>query len=443
LLSKLYKPALVFLDGQAQRRVPFFPKRVLLAIQSRRVSEIVRHAYQTVPFYRQAMEERGLRPDDIRTASEIGRLPLIDKRVVQENQHQFQSRLVDPASTFLLRSSKGTSTNWTSKSIWSGLAIAERERAVWLPLAGRRLSCKQLHLLAPGSSTMAVRSFWDQAAATPRCIAQKHYADPFLPYEEIVRTLDHLKPDIVFSYGSYIEHFFRFLIDTGASPCLPRVWYYGADTLSRQWRDVVEHRFGVKVYSNYATTEMGRIGFECEKRNGFHLNLDFVDLRLVDEAGSDVPPGQVGEVVVSNLRNTATVLLNYRLGDLGEMSGESCSCGRNLPVLRELHGRVSQSIQLADGRSITSGVFLGKFRNQLSTVRKAQAVSAGPGRICWRIVPGRGDDPAILEQEVLVRCREVFGAALQATVDFVDDIPTPPSGKYEDLVHDVSHGPLP
>jgi phenylacetate-CoA ligase len=443
LLAKLCKSGRLFLDAQVQRRSPFFSKRVLLAMQSRRVGNIVRHAYQTVPFYRQAMEERRLRPEDIRSASELRQLPLIDKRVVQDNAAQFQSRLADPAAGLVLRSSKGASTNWTSKAIWRGLAIAERERAVWLPLAGRRLGCKQLHLLAPGSSTMSVRSFWDQQAATPRWISQKHYADPFLPYEEIVRILDDLKPDVVFSYGSYIEHFFRFLIDAGASPCLPRVWYYGADTLSRQWRGVVEHRFGVKVYSSYATTETGRIGFDCERWNGFHLNTDFVALRLVDESGSDVPAGQVGEVVVSNLHNTATVLLNYRLGDLGEMSGESCSCGRNLPVLRELHGRVSQSIQLADGRSVTSGVFIGNFRNQLSAVRKAQALSAGPGRICWRIVPGRSDDLAVLEREVLARCREVFGSALQATVEFVDDIPTAPGGKYEAVLHDTSRGPLP
>lgn len=440
---KLCKSGRLFLDAQVQRRVPFFPQRVLLAMQSRRVSNIVRHAYQAVPFYRQAMEERGLRPADIRTAAEIKLLPLIDKRVVQDNAAQFQSRLADPAAGLAIGSSKGTSTNWTSRSVWRGLAIAERERAVWLPLTGRRLGCKQLHLLAPGSSTMSVRSFWDKESLSPRWISQKYYADPFLPYEEIVRMLDDLKPDIVFSYGSYIEHFFRFLIDTGASPRLPRVWYYGADTLSRQWRDVVEHRFGVKVYSSYATTETGRVGFECERGNGLHLNMDFVALRLVDESGSDVPAGHVGEVVVSNLHNTATVLLNYRLGDLGEMSGESCSCGRNLPVLRELHGRVSQSIQLADGRSVTSGAFLGKFRNQLSTVRRAQAVSAGPGRICWRIVPGRGNDPVILEREILVRCREVFGSALQATVEFVDDIPTAPGGKYEAVVHSASHGPLP
>jgi phenylacetate-CoA ligase len=443
LLSQLRKTGWLLLDAQFQRRIPFLPKSVLLAMQSRRVRSIVRHAYNTVPFYRQAMEERGLRPDDIRNASEIKHLPLIDKRVVQDHAAQFQSRLADPASWFVLKSSKGTATNWTPKAIWCGLAIAERERAVWLPLAGRRLGCKQLHVLAPGSATLSVRSFWDQKAATPRWIAQKHYADPFLPYEEIVRLLDDLKPDIVFSYGSYIEHFFRFLLDTGTSPCLPRVWYYGGDTLSRHWRDLVEHRFGVKVYSSYATTETDRIGFECEKGNGFHLNMDFVALRLVDEAGDDVPAGQVGEVVVSNLHNTATVLLNYSLGDLGEMSGESCSCGRNLPVLRGLHGRVSQSIQLADGRSITSGAFLGKFDNQLSTVRKAQAVSAGSGRVCWRIVPGRDDDPAILEQAVLARCREVFGSALEATVELVDDIPTAPGGKYEAVRRDGAPGAEP
>ncbi len=123
---------------------------------------------------------------------------------------------------------------------------------------------------------MAVRAFWDRRLRTSAWISRKYFLDPFLPYEEVIGKLAEIRPHAVFSYGSYFEHFFRFVADSGISLHLPRVWFYGADTLAPEWRELVEHRFGVKVYSNYSTTETGRLGFECEKRSGHHLNIDLV-----------------------------------------------------------------------------------------------------------------------------------------------------------------------
>jgi phenylacetate-CoA ligase len=440
-LSRLSSTASLLLDAQVQRRVPFFSKHRLEAIQSRRFRSIIRHAYESVPFYRQVMDQRGLRPEDFRSVSDLRKLPLVDKDTVQDNLDRFQSWAVDPASCLVLKSARGGAMTWTARTARRGLAIAERERAVWLPLSGRRLGCKQLHILSPASSTLEIRAFWDRLVVTPAWVSRKFFADPFRSYEEIIATLNEVRPDIAFSFGSYVEHFFRFLADSGISPALPRAWYYGADALSPHWRNLIKEKFGVEVYSNYAATETGRIGFECERRSGYHLNIDFTAVRLVDEQGEDVPAGEVGEVIVSNLHNTATVLLNYRLGDLAEMSTQDCPCGRNLPLLRELHGRALESIQLADGRRITSGAFWMRFRDILCDVRKVQIVARGQGRMCWRIVPGRGTERQTFEKQLLEHSARVFGAQLEATVEFVDDIPTAPSGKFEAVKHDAGHNP--
>jgi len=414
-----------------QRQVPYFSHERIGRLQARRVRQIVRHAYETVPFYRQAMDERGLGPQDFREASDLAKLPLIDKQTIQQDPGRFQSRAIRESDCVALATSKGTRVFWDPASVELALAVAERERAVWLPLAGGGFGCRQLHLLTPNSSTMAVRAFWDRKLRTPAFISRKYYLDPFVSYEEVVQKLQEIRPHAVFCYGSYIEHFFRFVIDSGVSLTLPRLWFYGADTLSPEWRELVEERFGVKVYSGYSTVETSRLGFECERRNGYHLNVDLVAVRLANDAGETVPAGQVGEVVVSNLHNRATVLLNYRMGDLAEMSGQDCPCRRHLPFLRELQGRVSESIHLRDGRRITSAAFLGQFRHVLYSVHRAQAVALEPGRMCWRIVPGRGADPAALRVALLEKCAQVFGPALEATVEFVEDIPLAPSGKYE------------
>ena len=198
-------------------------------------------------------------------------------------------------------------------------------------------------------------------------------------------------------------------------------WRPGARSSGEIWH---------QIYSNYAATETGRIGFQCEKRKGYHFNIDFTAVRLVDESGQDVPAGEVGEVIVSNLHNTATVLLNYRLGDLAEMSAQDCPCGRNLPLLRELHGRVwSPSSSPTAGESPRGPSGCGSvtsFVKSESADRRPGARPHAPGNC-----PGRGTERQAFKKQLLEHSARVFGSQLEASVEFVDDIPTASSGKFE------------
>jgi phenylacetate-CoA ligase len=95
--------------------------------------------------------------------------------------------------------------------------------------------------------------------------------------------------------------------------------------------------------------EIGRLEFECERRDGFHLNVNLCAERIVDEAGRDVRAGTSGEDVVSNLVNWATVLLNYWLDDRASLAAGPCPCERLLPLLERLKGPCPETIVLADG----------------------------------------------------------------------------------------------
>ena len=140
--TRLWRSARLFLDSRRQRRVPFYSAERLQRISAERLQRIVRHAYESVPFYRRAMDERGFDPDDFRSVSDLKRLPLIDKQAIQENPEQFQSTTVAPASCLILKSAGGTATRWSADAALRGLAVAERERAVWKPLAGARAGCR-------------------------------------------------------------------------------------------------------------------------------------------------------------------------------------------------------------------------------------------------------------------------------------------------------------
>ena len=82
--------------------------------------------------------------------------------------------------------------------------------------------------------------------------------------------------------------------------------------------------------SRYNAAEAFKIGFYCEQRTGFHLHEDLCHVRIAGADGATAGPGEVGRIVISNLVNRASVLLNYPIGDLGAIAAEPCPCGRTL-----------------------------------------------------------------------------------------------------------------
>jgi phenylacetate-CoA ligase len=274
-----------------------------------------------------------------------------------------------------------------------------------------------------------MRKFWDRQILTHRSIARRFFFSPERPFDEVVSQMNTVKPQVVFSYGSYAEEFFRFLADRRHQIALPKVWMYGGDMLSETGRELMEKNFGCIVYATYQTVETGKIGFQCERREGFHLNIDLSPIRLIDESGQTVEPGQRGEVVVSNLYNRAMVLLNYRLGDFGVLATKPCPCGRNLPLLEKLGGRVLETIRLPDGRQFITDVLEIEFKNELESSLQAQISQLGPHQVLWRVVPSARADRETLCRQMLEKSKSIFGN-IEVEVEFVEKIPRTSGGKF-------------
>ena len=138
--------------------------------------------------------------------------------------------------------------------------------------------------------------------------------------------INRVRPTLLIAYGSFIELLFGTVKARGLQLHTPLAVLYVSDHLTDIGRRVVEDDFGVKVISNYSAAEALRIGFSCLANDGFHLHSDLAHVRIVDEEGRDVPAGESGEVLVSNLVNRGTVLLNYRLGDQGSLARGAGVC---------------------------------------------------------------------------------------------------------------------
>ena len=161
------------------------------------------------------------------------------------------------------------------------------------------------------------------------------------------------------SLGSYLAIHFGYLARRGGEFHKPRVITYSSDALPAPIRRIIEKNFNIPVFSAYEAIEALKIGYECGENAGLHANIDLYPVRVVAENGRALPPGQMGEMVISNLVNRAQVLLNYRLGDLAYWKTEPCGCGRSLPLLEHPPGRRDDSVRLPRGVASERGYLPG------------------------------------------------------------------------------------
>lgn len=370
-----------------QGRVPYLPRERIVALRDANARATVRYAAEHVPFYRDLFRRERIDPRELETADDLARLPLLDKELVHGSVEGFRSDEFGASELLPLRTS-GRSGSWLEvahdrTSLLRTIAHGERDRAVEARLCGRRFRYRVVEVRALDSSTGRIQSAYERTSFRP--LRPRVRVIPIAtPLPEVLRRLADWSPVVYRMYGSYAEAVFRTAAADGLPLHLPKVLVYSGDAMSDAGRAFIEERFGIPVVSRFSAVEAPRIGFMCEERTGFHLHEDLCHVRLIGPAGEDVAEGDRGEVVVSNLVNRGTVLLNYRLGDYARLGDGSCPCGRTFRRLEKLEGRVGEILHLGPGELVHQYA-LWHALAQLDDVVNFQLVQLEPRRFDLRL----------------------------------------------------------
>jgi phenylacetate-CoA ligase len=340
---------------RGQRRTPFLPRERLEAIRDRRIRDIVTYAARTVPYYRELFTREGIDPRRITGAAELDRLPVLDRELVRARPHLFVAEA--PAARRALSFSTSGSTGipisirHDRRSLLANFAFGERERDPVIRGCGGSFRPRELYVGYETSTFKKVQAFYAESMLLPVRPARR-FVSLLEPIEKVAIIANAERPDVLVGYGGWIDLFFKTIAARGIDLHPPKMVMYMGEALPHGARAHIEGHFGVPVLSRYNAVEAFKIGFFCEQRTGFHLHEDLCHVRTVDSDGHGVAPGERGEVVISNLVNRASVLLNYPIGDVASLSEEGCACGRTFKLLSELEGRVEDILPLADGRSL-------------------------------------------------------------------------------------------
>ena len=418
---------------RGQRGVQFLQRERLEAKRDARVRDTVQHAAAHVPHYRDLFRRERIDAREIRSAGDLARLPLLSKEELHATPGRFLSDAMGAAPTLEL-STTGTTGVPVSvihdyRSLLANIAYGERERAAESSLAGGgRYSI--LEITREGSTSRRIRAFYDARTLRPGRLPYSTISVGE-PIQRIIEAIERQRPDVVWSYAAFLETFFRLLVTREPPRYLPKVVSYGSGGMSAEGRSLIKNHFGLAVLSNYSAVEALKLAFLCEESAGFHIHEDLCDVRLLDPSGMAVAPGTSGEVVISNLVNRGTVLLNYRLGDMATAATESCACGRTSAVLAQVDGRIDEIVTLPSGELVL-------------TVQVWDAIAGHPFISRWQLVQrtSRSFELRVVasDRTALEAAREELLAALRsrlpgAELDIVqvDDIPLR-DGKFRPIL---------
>ena len=431
-LTKARGTLTILRERPRQRRVPFLPAERVRQLRDARVRALIRYAAETVPHYRDLLRAEGIDPAEIRTAEDLDRLPFVEKRQLQEEPDRFRARSPLAADPLFLYTSGSTGTPLSvardRRSLLAMVAYSERERAIESRLIRRRYAYRMAQVFNPGGNVSRVLGSLGTTSYRPfrPRLHELSIADPL---EVTAAKIARIRPLVVHGYGTYLELLFRAYAAGQVSFPLPRLVFYAGDRLSPDGRRLIRETLGVPVLSRYAAAEAIRIGYFCELGRGFHLHEDLTYVRVLDRDGGPAGPGELGEVVVTDLLNRADILVNYRLGDLAVLSGEPCPCGRSSRVLADLEGRSNEVVRLADGTFVHPLLLEGPIRRHGPGVLRFQLVQEARDGFRLKVVVTDDEAFARASTEVAAALRDMLGGA-SVEVERHAELAADESGKF-------------
>jgi len=194
-------------------------------------------------------------------------------------------------------------------------------------------------------------------------------------------------------------------------------------------RELIEEVFFCKVSNRYGCEEVGLIASECEKHNGMHINIDHLYLEFIDEDGKPSPTNSPGKIVLTDFNNRAMPLLRYRVEDVGVPSSRECSCGRGMPLMERLEGRVADFLKKNDGTLVAGVSLVERTLTKIPGIEQMQLVQ----NTLSEIVINRVRAPEYnmdTDSRLLSELKSVFGDGTNVIINDVEKIPQEASGKY-------------
>ena len=346
-----------------QKEIETMPVEEMKKLQSEKLVKQVKHVYENVPYYRDLMDKKGVKPEDIHGIEDLHLLPFLTKSDLRDAYPY--GLLAKPLSECVrIQSTSGT----TGRRVVA--FYTQKDIELWEDCCARAI----VAVGGTNEDVCQVAYGYGLFTGGPGLNGGSHKVGCLtLPMssgntERQVQFMTDLGATILCCTPSYAAYIGEYLKEKGISPdqLSLKAGIFGAEPWTEEMRRGIEAALGIKAYDIYGLTETSGPGvsFECSEQTGMHINEDHFLAEIIDpDTGEVLPEGSKGELVFTSLDKEAFPLLRYRTRDICVLSRKPCSCGRTLIKMAKPMGR-------SDDMMIIRGVNV--FPSQIEAVLLAE-----------------------------------------------------------------------
>lgn len=387
-----------------------------------------------VPYYRDCFKNLSFDPQKITSLANLQKLPLLTKSIIRTEGDRMKSDIAQGLARFNTGGSSGepliffigtervshdVAAKWRATRWWN-VDIGDTEIVVW----GSPIE------LGTQDRVRAIRDKLMRTELMPAFQMNDTNLDQF------VARIRERRPKMLFGYPSAISHIATHaqrrgipLNDLGV-----KVVFCTSERLYDHQREAISNAFACPVANGYGGRDAGFIAHECPA-GSMHITAEDIIVEIVDEQGNVQPAGISGEIVVTHMATSDFPFIRYRTGDIGMLGNTPCSCGRGLPLLKEIQGRSTDFVIASDG-TVMHGLALIYILRDLPAVRAFKIIQESLNLTRVQVVanPSFGiTDETTIREGLQAR----LGNDVEIDIQLLAEIPPEKSGKHRYVVSQV------
>lgn len=373
--------------GYFQKETECMPREEIKRIQSERLVWQVARMYDRVELFRKRMDEKRLKPEDIKSIDDLSKLPFSYKQDLRD--YYPYGLFAEPLKNIVrTHASSGT----TGKQIVVGYTRHDLE--MWADCMARQLAAagttdEDVVQVSYGyglfTGGLGAHAGAERIGATVVPTSSGNTARQ-------IQTMVDFGTTVLCCTPSYAMYLAESIAEAGLRDKIKlKSGVFGAEPWTENMRHAIENSLGIKAFDVYGLSEiMGPgVSFECECQNGMHVNEDMFVPEIIDpDTGEVLPEGAQGELVFTTLTKEGFPVIRYRTRDICSLNYEQCECGRTFVRMNKPTGR-------SDDMMIIRGVNV--FPSQIEEVLLRISEGVTPN---YQIIVGRENNTDTLDINV-------------------------------------------
>jgi phenylacetate-CoA ligase len=400
----------------------------LKKVQEKKLNAIINYAYDNVEYYHDLFKSLSLTPNDIKTVNDLNKIPILTKSQIKNESQKIIAHHIARNKSISNTTSGSTGMPLTLYYDKNAISDIKSRHLRHYFESGGHLRDKIVHFTNPNR-------FGKKTLLHHLGILNTKYLSVFDKVDNQIQNLIDISPDVIECYPSIMWLIVNGIQNKNIEGINPKIIHSTAELLPQKVRKKINSVFNIELFDHYGSMEFGTFAWECQEHNGYHMDIESLVVEFVKN-GENASPEEKGDIVVTGLFNFTMPLIRYAIGDAGSYCLEQCSCGRGLPLMKIIEGRVDDFLVLPSGTVISPRNI--NFLENVKGILEYRIIQKKLDTILIQITKG----PEFSENTISQTKDEIRNGCLNEDitidVEIVDKISRDKSGKTRAVISELN-----